>query len=234
MKALELFCGTKCAGKVLKQLGYEVVSLDFNKKFDPTICVDICDWDYKVYKPDEFDIIWASPECKTFTFSAGGKHRKKDNMLGKTKEAEDGNNMIDAMLNILNYFKPKKYFVENPLGLLRYYPGIKEQLGDPLLVWYGNYGWGHPKPTHIWSNVKLWENEKRPKLPDDWWNMRAGKRRYIAFDKGTHESRSMVPSDLIKKLFLYDKDALQGHQVKERTISGQEHQDQKDHSQGDL
>ena len=118
MKALELFCGTKCAGKVLENMGYKVISLDFNKKFEPTICVDICDWDYTDYDPKEFDIIWASPECKTFTFSAGGKHRKKDNIMGKTPEAEDGNKMVDAMLKILEYFKPKKYFVENPLGLI--------------------------------------------------------------------------------------------------------------------
>ena len=234
MKALELFCGTKCAGKVLENMGYKVVSLDFNKKFEPTICIDICDWDYTDYDPKEFDIIWASPECKTFTFSAGGKHRKKDNIMGKTQEAEDGNKMVDAMLKILEYFKPKKYFVENPLGLMRYYPGIKKHLGDPLLVWYANYGWGHPKPTHIWSNVKLWENEKRPQLPDDWWVMRAGKRRYKAFDKGTPETRSMIPTALIKKLFVYDKDALPHNTIKEQQVSGQEHQDQKDYSQGNL
>jgi len=200
MKALELFCGTKCVGKVLEEMGYEVISLDFMKKFDPTICVDICKWDYKVYKPDEFDIIWASPECKTFSVAGYGRHRSKDNIMGKTQEAEDGNKMINAMLEILDYFKPKKWFVENPRGLLKYYPGIQQQLGEPLLVWYGNYGWEFPKPTHIWSSVELWENEKKPEMSPDLWFVRNGKRTYKAYDGASHKIRSMIPHKLIERL----------------------------------
>tara|TARA_R110000823_G_scaffold190977_2_gene322574 strand:- start:990 stop:1124 length:135 start_codon:yes stop_codon:yes gene_type:complete len=44
----------------------------------------------------------------------------------------------------------------------------------------------------------------------------------------------MIPTALIKKLFVYDKDALPHNTIKEQQVSGQEHQDQKDYSQGDL
>jgi len=201
-RALELFAGTKCVGKVLEEQGYEVISLDFMKKFNPTICVDICEWDYTIYPPDYFDVIWASPECRTFSIASGGKHRLKNDIMGFNNDALEGNRMIDAMLKILDYYKPKRWYVENPRGLLQYYPPMKV-LGEPLLTWYGNYDWTSPKPTHIWSNVELWEKEKRPVMSNDLYFIRGGKRVYKAYDSGTHRSRSMIPHKLIEKLLSF-------------------------------
>ena len=59
MKILELFSGTGSVGKVCKSLGIEVVSLDRDLPTD--IKSDIMDWDYKTYKPKDFDLIWVSP-----------------------------------------------------------------------------------------------------------------------------------------------------------------------------
>ena len=38
---LELFCGSKSIGKVFDQHGWDVVSVDFNERFEPTICKDV-------------------------------------------------------------------------------------------------------------------------------------------------------------------------------------------------
>jgi adenine-specific DNA methylase len=58
MKVLELFSGTGSISKVCKELGYEVISLDLEKKFKPDINVDILKWDYKKdFKQGDFDII---------------------------------------------------------------------------------------------------------------------------------------------------------------------------------
>jgi len=46
-KLLELFCGTKCVGKVFENKGYDVVSLDYNPKFSATHTENILTWDYK-------------------------------------------------------------------------------------------------------------------------------------------------------------------------------------------
>ena len=169
------------------------------KKFNPTICIDICKWDYTIYPPDHFDVIWASPECRTFSIAGCGKHRLKTDIMGFTKDADDGNKMIDAMLKILDYYEPKRWFVENPRGLLQYYPAMKV-LGEPLLVFYGNYGWSSPKPTHVWSNVKLWEKENKPLMSPELWFLRHGKKVYKGYDSGTHRSRSMMPEKLLKRL----------------------------------
>ena len=65
VKILELFSGTGSVGKVAKSLGYEVISLDLQ---GADINIDILDWDYKAaYKPGDFDYIWSSPPCETFS-----------------------------------------------------------------------------------------------------------------------------------------------------------------------
>ena len=65
MRVLELFSGTHSVGKVAKELGYEVLSLDMDGNAD--INIDILDWDYKQYPVGYFDIVWASPPCNTFS-----------------------------------------------------------------------------------------------------------------------------------------------------------------------
>ena len=68
-RLLELFSGTGSVGKVAKGLpeGFEVTSVDINKKANPTILTDILKWDYKQFEPGHFDVIWASPPCNTFS-----------------------------------------------------------------------------------------------------------------------------------------------------------------------
>ena len=63
MKILELFSGTGSVGKVAQKLGYEVISLDIEKKFNPTLCMSIMEFDATKYKPDGFNFVWSSPPC---------------------------------------------------------------------------------------------------------------------------------------------------------------------------
>ena len=63
MKVLELFKGTGSVGKIATQFGYEVISLDIEKKFEPTLCMSILDFDQHQYAPDEFSFVHSSPPC---------------------------------------------------------------------------------------------------------------------------------------------------------------------------
>ena len=51
-KVLELFCGTQSVGKVCREQGWNVISLDYEKKFNPTFCMDIMKFNY-----EQFDCI---------------------------------------------------------------------------------------------------------------------------------------------------------------------------------
>ena len=206
MKLLELFCGTKSVGDVFAKEGHEIVSLDYDKKFNATHTEDIMEWDYKQYASDYFDVIWASPDCTTWSVAAQGKYRLKSCILGKDGEhiekARFANRMIDRVLEILSYFKVSAWFMENPRGLLQYYPPLVAYMENHnrTLVYYGNYEWSSPKPTHLWSNLKMWDDEKKPDMRDK--RVKHGiKTPYPEMSNRKSRGRSKIPPLLIKRLY---------------------------------
>ena len=66
-RLLELFCGTKSINRAFEAAGWEVVSLDIVSKFEPTILCDIRSWDYELFPPGHFDMVWASPVCTEYS-----------------------------------------------------------------------------------------------------------------------------------------------------------------------
>ena len=74
MRSLELFCGSKSFSKIFEKNKYETITIDIDNKHNPTICKDILEWDYKIYPPKYFDVIWASPDCRSWSI-ATHKHR---------------------------------------------------------------------------------------------------------------------------------------------------------------
>jgi hypothetical protein len=210
-RILDLFCGTKSASKAFELAGYEAVSLDFNKKFNATHTEDILTWDYKVYPPNYFNVIWASPDCTTWSIATSGKYRLKSDIYGVNNQyqeiATNANNMILRLIEILKYFKPSYWFIENPKALLQHFPPLKQFISESNanmnLVFYANYNnWLLPKPTNIWSNLPLWENETKPVMPVDCYYRKNNKIYYKGYGNTQRkaEERSKIPPDLIKRL----------------------------------
>ena len=48
-RALDLFSGTGSVANRLRELGYEVVTLDIDPRTNPTICCSVGEWDYSRY-----------------------------------------------------------------------------------------------------------------------------------------------------------------------------------------
>ena len=158
MKVLELFSGTHSVGKVCKELGYEVVSVDIDGRAD--INIDILKWDYKKeFDVGEFDIIWASPPCSTFSILRNSNIGRKLKVFGDqivTAEMlyndmiQNGLPLLRKAQEIIEYFKPKLWFIENPST-----GRMKEFLTDlnHYDVDYCQYSdWGYKKSTRIWTN----------------------------------------------------------------------------------
>lgn len=143
MRVLEIFCGTKSIGKVAEKMGHSVVSIDIEKKFEPTIVADVLKWDYKQFRPGYFDFIWASPPCTEFS-------KAKTNGVRDIKSATK---LVRRTLRIIEYFKPKYFVIENPVGLLRHQPVMKNYMHLMKTVSYCRYGFLYKKDTDLWTNI---------------------------------------------------------------------------------
>ena len=110
MRVLELLFGTKSVGRAFEAQGFEVVSLDKDPRFEPTICEDILTWDYTVFRVDHFDAVWASPACREFSIARSNAKRPRD-LVGADA-------LVQKTLDIIEDFKPTVWFIENPQSSL--------------------------------------------------------------------------------------------------------------------
>lgn len=148
MNVLELFAGSRSFSKVAEELGHKTFCVDI-KPFDKIdYVVNILEIDYKKipFKPD---FIWASPPCTYFSVASIGKHWNK-NHTPKTLEAIVGCQIVRKTLEIIDFFKPDYYFIENPRGKLRKLEFMQNY--ERTTVTYCQYGDKRMKPTDIWSN----------------------------------------------------------------------------------
>jgi hypothetical protein len=148
MKVLELFAGSRSFSKVAETLGHKVYTTD-NQDFE---AIDqVCDiFDFDINKiPYEPDIIWASPPCTSFSVASIGRHWNKDH-TPKTEKAELGVAIVKKTIEIINYLKPKYWFIENPRGKLRKLDFMQDF--NRATVCYCKYGDTRMKPTDIWTN----------------------------------------------------------------------------------
>lgn len=134
MKVLELFAGTRSIGKAFEKAGHEVFSVEWDKNFkDIDLYADVG----KLTKNDVVslcggipDVIWASPDCTTFSIAAISHHRRKNAETGNLDAVSDYAKFCDAVdqnvLRLIRELNPKFYFIENPRGGMRKMIWIKD------------------------------------------------------------------------------------------------------------
>jgi site-specific DNA-cytosine methylase len=157
MRILDLFSGSGSIKKYFKEKeNVEVISLDFCKKYKPDILVDIMEWGYKEYPIGYFDIIIAGPECKIFSNLQytwiGRKWRDQEHLQ---EEQKKNSIFINKTIEIIEYFNPKYYFIENPLhSKIWNYVENENYLNDFIIVDYCAFGFNYKKPTKFLTNLK--------------------------------------------------------------------------------
>lgn len=92
MKVLELFAGTRSIGKAFENRGHQVFSVEWDKNFEN---IDLYA-DILTVTTDEIlnrfgrpDVIWASPDCSTFSIAAISHHRRKNPVTGNLDPVSD-------------------------------------------------------------------------------------------------------------------------------------------------
>lgn len=158
MKVLELFAGTRSISKVFEKHGHETYSVEWDKKFkNISLYKDISKLTAnEIIKlcGGKQDIIWASPDCTTYSVAGISHHRKKNKENGNLDAVSEYAKFCDKtnmhVLDLINELKPKYYFIENPRGGLRNMLFMKGLYR--YTITYCQYGDFRQKPTDIWTN----------------------------------------------------------------------------------
>ena len=153
MNVLELFAGSRSFSNIAESLGHNTFTSDINAFDKIDYVTNILDFDVnKVpFKPD---IIWASCPCTFFSVASIGKHWHKDH-TPKTEQAKLGVKIVQKTLDIIDHFKPKYFYIENPRGKLRKLDVISS-VPYRKTVTYCSYKDNRMKPTDIFTNDFNW------------------------------------------------------------------------------
>lgn len=158
MKILELFAGTRSISKAFEKMGHKTFSIEWNKDFENIDLYEdinnVSAEDIKKLCGGIPDIIWASPDCTTYSIAAISHHRKKNIKTGNLDPVSDYAKFCDKtnkhVLDLIKELKPKYYFIENPRGGLRKMDFMQDL--KRYTITYCQYGDSRMKPTDIWTN----------------------------------------------------------------------------------
>ena len=156
MKVLELFAGTRSIGKAFEEKGHEVFSVEWDMSFKD---IDLYEDIMYVQAQDIInyfghpDVIWASPDCSSYSVAAISTHRRKDengSLVPISEYAKFCDRVNQHVLCLILALSPKYWFIENPRGGLRKMDFMN---GLPrYTITYCQYGEKRMKPTDIWTN----------------------------------------------------------------------------------
>jgi site-specific DNA-cytosine methylase len=156
MKLLELFAGSRSVGKAAEKFGLEVFSVDWEAYENIDLVADI--GKLKITDiPFIPDVVWASPDCTTYTVAACSTHRI-NSIEPKTEYAKQCDNTNQHFIGLIKEWLKLNpdmvFFIENPRGMMRKMPWMFEF--ERHTVWYCRYNDNRAKPTDIWTNSKTW------------------------------------------------------------------------------
>lgn len=205
MRLLEIFCGTKSIGKVFEENDWEVVSLDIEEKWKPTICTDILEWDYTTFDKDYFNHIHFSPPCiymSQIQQSWYGRYKGRgDNKYLFTPEIhktqlEESDKILIQIKKIIEYFDNITFTIENPYHT-KFNNITKRNILNYTfeIVDYCMYDYPIKKPTVFFNNFNLKLNTcNKSHIHTKWEKFCGGSNSRLA-------QRYTIPSLLIETIF---------------------------------
>ncbi|MEM0173077.1 MAG: hypothetical protein QXI16_01060 [Sulfolobaceae archaeon] len=160
MKILELFAGTRSIGKEFELKGHQVFSVEWDKKFEHIDLYTDIEFLTKETIISLFgipDVIWASPDCTTYSVAGISHHRINKGDLhyypisDYAKKSDRVNDNLWKLIKSFLEINPNLiYFVENPRGVYRKMYFVNEI--PRYTVTYCQYGETRMKPTDLFTN----------------------------------------------------------------------------------
>ena len=137
---LDLCCGLGGFSKAFKDNpDWEVVTVDIERKFKPTIQADVRFLPFRNNIQPE--VLLASPPCERFSIACHTWPK-----IGIMKAME----LVGATFEAVARLKPKEWLIENPQGRLRWFLGK-----PPQTIRLCDFGSTYEKKTDLWGSVLL-------------------------------------------------------------------------------
>ena len=212
MNLLELFAGLRSIGIEAERQGFNVFSVDWTKYDKIDLSIDIGELK-KEDIPFIPDVVWASPDCTTYSIAACSTHRTntKEPKSEYAIKCDTVNQHWIKLIKDWLEINPKLiFFIENPRGMLRHMEWMKEFKRHT--VWYCKYGDDRAKPTDIWTNSKIWKprpmcrnfkyNKENGEIIDRHCHHESARRGAKTGTQGKKGSynRSKIPNELCKEI----------------------------------
>lgn len=168
MNILDLFCGLKGWSEPFRKAGHNVVTMDFDPKFQADLVDDVLRLNVEDYRGKlervvskrsldyftpgvQFDLLLASPPCNAFSVLRIGKNWNHDD-TPKSPEARLGLEILCRTVDLVRKLKPRLgAIIENPRAKMRKMMVLGEDQGwERRTVTYCQYGEDRMKPTDLW------------------------------------------------------------------------------------
>lgn len=163
MKTVELFAGSKSFSRIAAIYGGETFAVDWKPYEGIDLVTDIGGLNLQTDLPYVPNIIWASPDCTTYSKAAGRIHRIKGTpVTDYAVKCDEVNSFFLGQIEKLLTVNPGLiYFIENPQGQFRKMPFILDFMrrtgGRMETVCYCQYGHPTMKPTDIFTSSQTWK-----------------------------------------------------------------------------
>lgn len=136
MNVLDICSGLEGWSQPWKERGHNVVTIDINPKFNPTICADLLKLPIEdLRKYGHFQVITASPVCTEFSKASMPKTWKSVQRFGCNPSTD----LLQKIIAIIKELNPDYWIIENVRGAV---PFFKPLLGKPIKRIGSRYLWG--------------------------------------------------------------------------------------------
>lgn len=156
MKMLDLFAGTKSISNTFAAHGHETFAIDWDSQhqnidwYTDIGAITAADILERFGQPQ---IIWASPDCTTYSVAAISHHRRREpngNLRPISEKAIFCDEVNKNVIKLIQDLQPKYFFIENPRGGFRKMDFIQHVPRHTTT--YCQWGESRMKPTDIFSN----------------------------------------------------------------------------------